>query len=258
MKKSVLVLCILFNLTAKSQNYNTKTKYLLGTFHTKNTTIQGVSVGLIPNLNDKERFVKTNGLRLEIPGLGLLMPIGNGTAVTNINSANEPFNAKKIEFDEIVNGLNISSGTIGDIKFNGITLGLIGQYGKLSNGISASLVMNAMDKTNGIQITGLLNENIYTNGIQIAGANTSVIMSGIQIGCNNYVRQESIGLQIGCLNNAEKIIGIQASLENKSKKIIGIQIGGINKSTNLKGIQIGLWNKNQKTSLPFINWNFKS
>jgi hypothetical protein len=27
---------------------------------------------------------------------------------------------------------------------------------------------------------------------------------------------------------------------------------------HLKGAQIGLWNKNQKRSLPFINWNFSN
>jgi hypothetical protein len=38
----------------------------------------------------------------------------------------------------------------------------------------------------------------------------------------------------------------------------GVQIALFNSSMNFKGIQIGLWNKNQKRSLPFINWNFKN
>jgi hypothetical protein len=48
-----------------------------------------------------------------------------------------------------------------------------------------------------------------------------------------------------------------SALRNQAKIGRGVQIALFNSSMNFKGIQIGLWNKNQKRSLPFINWNFK-
>jgi hypothetical protein len=48
-----------------------------------------------------------------------------------------------------------------------------------------------------------------------------------------------------------------SALRNQAKVGRGVQIALFNSSMNFKGIQIGLWNKNQKRSLPFINWNFK-
>ncbi|MBX3257663.1 MAG: hypothetical protein KF862_26280 [Chitinophagaceae bacterium] len=47
-----------------------------------------------------------------------------------------------------------------------------------------------------------------------------------------------------------------SGLRNQCKRARGVQIALFNSSKDFKGIQIGLWNKNQKRSLPFINWNF--
>jgi hypothetical protein len=48
-----------------------------------------------------------------------------------------------------------------------------------------------------------------------------------------------------------------AFIGNHDTKCKGIQIGLINSAVDLKGLQIGLWNKNQKRSMPIINWNFR-
>lgn len=213
-----------------AQNSNKEVKNFFWTFHTQNTVVNGLSAGIFSGFGVKERKVTTNGIRLEIPGLGLLMPIANGTEITNIKTVSGKLKASEYIFDETVNGINISSGSIGDLKFNGVTLGLIGQYGVLSNGVSASLVMNSMNKTNGLQASGLLNENLYTNGIQVSLGNVSVLMNGIQIGGRNYIYQSGYGIQIGVVNEAK----------------------------GFKGLQFGIWNENNKRSLPLINWNFKS
>ncbi len=216
MRNLTITILLLISITCFSQDYNEKTRYLFGTFHTQNTTINGISFGALPQLNNKQRFVRTNGIRLEIPGIGLIGFMANGSLLRNEKT------------DEIVNGLNISSGTIGDISYNGITLALVTQSGTENNGIAIAGLWNGMDNSNGIQIAGLLNEAIYSNGIQIAISNSTEYMKGIQIG----------------------------GLNNANEKMVGLQIGIWNKSKNTKGIQLGLWNINEKRKLPIINWNF--
>ena len=215
MKKILTIIIFFISFKIFSQNFEEKKRYLFGTFHTQNTTINGVSVGAFPQFNGKKRFVKTNGVRFEIPGIGLPALIVNGSLI-NID-----------ETDEILNGLNISSGTIGNVAYNGMTLGLFVQNGTVINGLAIAGIWNAMDKSNGIQISGLLNEATSSNGIQISISNSAEYMTGFQIGGANYT----------------------------NRKMIGIQIGIFNKSTNTKGIQLGLWNINENRTLPFINWS---
>ena len=216
MKRLILLILLLIFVKGFSQGFNEKTRYLFGTFHTQNTTINGISVGAFPQFNNKERFVRTNGIRLEIPGIGLLGFMANASLI------------REEKTDEIVNGLNISTGTMGNISFNGITLALVTQSGTENNGIAIAGLWNGMDKSNGIQISGLLNEATYSNGIQIAISNSTGFMSGLQIGGFNYANE----------------------------KMVGLQIGVFNKSKNTKGIQLGLWNINEKRKSPIINWNF--
>ena len=228
MKIKILIFISFLTINIFSQEYNLNKKYLAWTFHTKNTTINGISVGAFPNLNDNSRFVKTNGIRLEIPGFGFLAPLGNGSPISKIDSVSGKFNRKEYKFDEIINGINISTGTVGKINYNGVTIAAIAQFGELNNGIALAGMWNAMDKSYGIQISLLANEALYSNGLQIALTNSAIIMNGIQIGGNNY-----------------------------SKEMYGIQIGLLNKSKKTKGIQIGIWNINEKRKFPLINWNFR-
>ena len=193
MTKTTITLAIIFLISIKafSQDFNEKTKYLFGTFHTQNTTINGVSIGAFPQFNNKQRFVRTNGIRLEIPGIGLIGFMANGSLI------------RKEETDEIVNGLNISSGTMGNVSFNGITLALVTQSGTENNGLAFAGLWNGMDKSNGIQIAGLLNEATFCNGIQIAISNSTEYMKGLQIGIWNKSRKTK-GIQIGLWNINEK------------------------------------------------------
>jgi hypothetical protein len=227
MKIIILTFLILFSINVFSQEYNIKKRFLVWTFHTKNTTVNGISVGAFPNLTENSRYVKTNGIRLEIPGFGFLAPIGNGSPISRIDSVSGKFNRSDYKFDEIINGINISTGTVGKVNYNGITIAAIAQFGQLNNGIALAGLWNAMDKSNGIQISLLANEALYSNGIQISLGNSAIIMNGLQIGGNNYAK-EMHGIQIGILNNSKKT----------------------------KGIQIGIWNINEKRKFPIFNWNF--
>lgn len=203
MKTKLFMLSLFITTSLFCQEYNLKTNYLLGTFHAKNTTINGFSFGVLPNLKEAHRFVKTNGIRFEIPGLGILAPIGNGSRISGIESVKGKFNRKDYKFDEIINGINISGGSIGEINFNGITLAGIAQFGILNNGIAIAGVWNAMDKSNGMQISLLLNESLYNNGVQVAIGNNSIVMNGVQI---------------GILNESKKLRGFQFGLWNKNGK----------------------------------------
>ncbi|GGX22076.1 LA_2272 family surface repeat-containing protein [Aquimarina muelleri] len=225
MKNTLFVIIFLFVVSSQSQEYNQNNKYLFWTFHTKNTTVNGISIGAFPS----NQFVKTNGIRLEIPGFGFLAPLGNGSPISNVISVDEKFDRKKYHFNEIVNGINVSTGTIGSVNFNGITIAAIAQFGELSNGVAIAGVWNAMDKSNGAQLSLFFNEAIYLSGIQIALSNSAILMNGLQIGAVNY-----------------------------GQTVRGIQIGIFNKSKNTRGIQLGLWNSNEKRKTPILNWNFKT
>jgi hypothetical protein len=256
----LLLISFLFTITVKSQDYNQKTKLLFGTFHTQNTTIYGISFGAYPQPKHK-RFVRTNGIRLEFPGLGILGLFGNDLA------------DKKT--DEIVNGINLSGGTMGNLKYNGITIAIFGQNGVVNNGIAIAGFSNVMNTSNGIQLSILGNGSKIMNGIQIGAwgnyadkangiqiseSNSAKHIKGMQIGGFNSAKTLK-GMQIGVFNNPsfsdEKFKGIQVGAGNYASEFKGIQIGIYNKSKKTNGIQIGLWNTNEKRSFPIINWNFK-
>ncbi len=227
-KRYIFVIFIItLSIKTVCQKYNNKTRYFIGTFHTQNTTINGISFGAFPQFNNKSRFVKTNGIRLEIPGIGFFAPLGNGSPISRRDEIDTTFNSKYYPYDEIVNGINISTGTVGEVMFNGITIGLIAQFGISNNGIAIAGLWNAMNTSDGIQISVLLNETLWCTGIQVSAYNSALVMKGFQLGVLNY-----------------------------GKEMNGIQIGLFNKSSKTRGIQIGIWNINEKRKLPLINWNF--
>ncbi|WP_299113380.1 LA_2272 family surface repeat-containing protein [uncultured Winogradskyella sp.] len=86
------------------------------------------------------------------------------------------------------------------------------------------------------------------------------IINGLELNLTGGFDTQINGVSITPLVNKHfKVNGLSvALLGNFDTQVKGIQIGLFNKCNNLKGIQIGLWNKNEKRSLPFINWNFKS
>lgn len=97
------------------------------------------------------------------------------------------------------------------------------------NGLLLSPFGTFTDKVNGISLSSWMSMGKRINGISI-----NVIW-----------------------NFYDQLNGISAGLINQEVKMNGIQLGLINMSKKLRGFQIGIWNKNEKRSLPFINWNFK-
>ncbi len=214
-------------LEVKGYSQIRKNHFPAATFHQADANITGVSFGLFAGLSEKHINVITNGLRLELIGTGLLLPLAPHAPVYKDENL---IPLKDVVFAEKINGLNLSgSGTIGDdCIVNGVTLGTIGQYLYATNGASISILCNVTEKQNGLQLS-MFNDVHKGNGLQIGVSNDAVSYKGLQL----------------------------AVITNSVNKSRGLQVALFNKSKDLKGVQLGLWNVNQKRKLPLINWNFK-
>jgi len=210
-----------FGQVAKKKNY-----FPLWTYHQKNINIHGISVG-IGSIRGEPRYTNTNGMKLEIIGAGLVVPLMPESPVADDDSSFEFLSKEPVS--EKINGITLSAGgTVCDCITNGISLGMVGQINYQVNGISGSFFGVFSQVSNGIHAAGMFNQTYYLNGVQVALMNAAGKSKGIQLGGGNIAHQTS-GLQIGIYNKTEK----------------------------LRGIQIGIWNKNEKRSWPLVNWNFK-
>lgn len=198
----------------------------LWTYHQKDVNIHGISLGLW-SFDSKPRYTNTNGVKVELIGVGLLMPLIPESPIAKTDSAFARL--IKEDLSERINGFNLSaSGSVCHCLTNGLAAGAIGQIHHQVNGISTAGYLNFVQKQNGLMVA-IGNDAYYMNGLQIGFWNQGVKTKGIQMGL----------------------------VSNYAEKMRGVQMGLFNKSENFRGIQIGLWNVNQKRKLPLINWNFK-
>jgi hypothetical protein len=180
MKNLLPILLLLISLTTfgqKKKNY-----FPVWTYHQRNINIHGVSVGAY-SIRDKPRNTNTNGIKLELIGIGFFIPLIPQSPVAQTDSSFIQFQNEPIS--ERINGISLSAtGTACDCIINGITAGLVGQIQYKVNGISAAILMNFTQIHNGIQ-GGLFNETYKMSGLQIGGFNKSHKTKGIQIGLWN-------------------------------------------------------------------------
>jgi hypothetical protein len=223
---TIIVLNIAFSASMFGQ---TKRNFFpIGTYHLKNSNIHGVSVGL-GTLLSEPRNVNTNGVKVELIGVGLLVFMIPRSPIAQDKEAFDTLMMAPLS--ERINGAVVSAtGTVCDCKINGLTLGSLGQINRQVNGISVSVYMNFTQVVNGVQVGVGFNQTYKMNGVQLGG-----LLS----------------------NNAHEMNGVQAGVVNRAEVANGVQMGLFNHSKSLKGIQIGLWNVNQERKLPFVNWNFK-
>lgn len=105
-------------------------------------------------------------------------------------------------------------------------------------------VVKNFKKINGVQIAFLNIEPTVMNGIEIHMAGSyGTLVNGVSVGLIVNKRYRLNGLGVAVVGNHDAIVN-------------GVQVGLFNTASKLKGFQFGLWNKNEKRSLPFINWNF--
>jgi hypothetical protein len=184
------------SITILAQAQKKKFYFPAWTFHQKNATIVGISAGLASGRGIEPTRTNTYGLRLEVPGAGILVGLIPESPLAETDSA---FRVLKQEpVSEKVYGFSVSAlGTVCNCIVNGISVGGIGQIQYKVNGISFSPISFAQ------------------------------VHNGLQLGAFNY-----------------------------TYKMNGIQIGFVNTSMRTRGIQIGIINRNEKRTLPLINWNF--
>lgn len=198
-----------------------QTKWLIWSHHDLDTEeINGISFGVgsfIP------KGSKVNGVKLDFPGLGLFLPSGIG---------DDPFNPSYLKNDSLTLQffLNKKKSIEEDklITTNGIFLSLTGDVESIVNGFSLNPIGGITEVSNGLNVNGFMGFVTINNGLC-----TSLLY--LSTGTSNGV---SISL-----------------LYNSTIELNGIQIGLFNTSFKTRGVQFGLWNKNEKRSLPFINWN---
>jgi len=97
------------------------------------------------------------------------------------------------------------------------------------------------------------------NGIQVNIVNIeSTVTNGFELSLFGSFNSRTDGVSFAFfMSKHYEVNGITfATLGNQDIVCNGIQIGLFNTCRNLKGIQIGLFNKNQKRSMPLINWSF--
>ena len=225
MKTILFLFFIGIQTLAFGQNDSIQKSYApIWSFQQKNATINGISVGL-RSTPRKPKYSKTNGIKVEIFGLGWILlfasetPIASSDTIYNYRISQTP--------SERINGIAIAgTGSFCDCQVNGLTIGSLGHYNVKINGIGIALFV--------------LTEQM--NGIQIAAFNGVYYSKGIQIGMYFNINEHGRNLMIGSFNF--------------SRDFKGLQLGVINKTEKLKGFQIGLWNVNNKRKFPLINWYF--
>ena len=177
-----------------------KNVFPIWTYHKKNINIHGISLGLA-SVFDEPRLTNTNGIKLELIGVGILVPLIPQSPIAQNDSAFAEL--MKAPVSERINGLNLSlSGTACDCVTNGVSAGFVGQITRKVNGISASVFLNFTQ---------------VTNGVQAAFMNESYKLRGLQLGARNHAKSVK-GFQVGLINSSRKLKGIQLGLWNVNDK----------------------------------------
>jgi CarboxypepD_reg-like domain len=164
----------------------------------------------------------------------------------------------------VVNKFSLNA-TVGYSKGNrAIELGGVGNInqGKVT-GLQAATLFNIVNgEMHGVQISTILNRTQSAQGLQLSGItnNSDRIRHGLQIsGINNHtdianggvvqiagiVNKTNLGrtaLQIAGIINQADTVGVQIGLLNNANRLRGVQIGLINMADTSSGILLGILN----------------
>lgn len=208
-----------------------KTRFPVWTFHSQNTNIYGLSVGIAPEDAQKELEGSTNtfGIRLQTFPLAPFYFLAPKSPIST--SDNEYYKTLNGSLGQNIYGLNISTGTFEPVDAYGISLTGFLHYSRKNNGLALAGLSNYIEKGNGVFLAAGGNDIYRGNGLMVSSVwgNGAKYFNGIQISGENHIAGKGCGLQIGVFNKAK----------------------------NYRGIQIGLWNVNDKRKLPIVNWQFK-
>ena len=202
----------------------------LWTTHDANVDIVGASIGFIPrDFTSDTSLIRTYGVRIEAFPLSFIYFMSPKSPLSSSNTAY--FDNLKGNASQLINGVNIATGSFEAVDVNGISTTIFMHYSRKHNGIALAGITNTIERGNGLMIAYGGNEVYHGNGIMVGTlfGNSTNTFNGLQISAANFISEKGSGLQIGIFNSA----------------------------TNFRGLQLGLWNKNSKRSLPILNWQFK-
>ena len=138
---------------------------------------------------------------------------------------------------------NISQG---DVK--GVQLATIFNIVKGNmKGIQASMILNRTRKVSGLQAAGITNyTDTILRGLQFSGINNYAELGGkgvFQIaGMYNKTAEGRTFFQAAAVGNKADTVGIQVGLINNANRLRGLQIGLINRADTADGVLLGLIN----------------
>lgn len=143
-----------------------------------------------------------------------------------------------------VNGVDINLNPWAPIAFLGGSMA-ISDLNVNGEWQDSSLVEAKFKKVNGLRIGLLQDDPTYVQGVQahLVG-NLWTVVKGVSLAgyCGRHYELHGVGI---------------STLFNQDQITRGVQVALFyNQSEDLEGFQFGLWNKNQKRSLPFVNWSF--
>ncbi len=159
-----------------------------------------------------------------------------------------------------INGLSIGLclNSYDSIEINGLNIEILGGWVGSPSFIAEKTKYSDTAKTKREYYKKYIQK---INGITLAtieGVNNAQV-NGITISPFDNLANEVNGVGLAILANGSQFFnGLElAVFANVASRGRGIQIAAINTCYDFRGIQIGLWNKNDKRSLPFINWQFR-
>ncbi len=112
-------------------------------------------------------------------------------------------------------------------------------------GVQISSIVNKVKESHGLQIAGITNAADILRGAQFSVINNYGVHGngGVQIaGIVNKVSNGRTNLQISGMTNSADTVGVQIGLINSANKLRGLQLGFINVSDTATGIVLGFIN----------------
>ena len=136
---------------------------------------------------------------------------------------------------------NINRGNVSGLQI----AGLLNVVKRDMRGIQIAGIVNKVGVARGLQMTGITNAADVLRGGQISFVNNYAVRGngGLQIaGIVNKVSNGRTNVQISGMTNSADTVGVQIGLINSANKVRGLQIGFINVSDTLSGVVLGLFN----------------
>ena len=189
--KYLLIIIVVLTFSNSAFSQSRKNYFPIWTFHQKNANIHGVSVGLYSGY-DYPRRTTTNGLKLELLGLGMFSFDAPNHSPISINEA-EFSKVISDTISEKINGVVASSiGHYCNCNVNGISISIFAKLERRVNGISFALFGNFVEIHRGIQFAVISNETYKLRGVQIGLFNKSHDTKGFQIGLFNVNEKRTL------------------------------------------------------------------